>query len=43
MLGSNNANYPFIQRPNYQSILAPRFGNVDYGANIKYNMPTFTN
>jgi hypothetical protein len=43
MLGSNNANYPFIQRPNYQSILAPRFGNVDYGANIKYNMPSYEN
>lgn len=26
---------------NYQSILEPRFSNVDYGANIRYNMPSY--
>lgn len=25
--------------PNYQSMLEPRFSNVNYGANIKYNLP----
>lgn len=25
----------------YQAILNPRFSNVDYGANIKYNMPSY--
>ena len=24
----------------YQSMLNPRFSNVDYGANIRYNMPS---
>ena len=24
----------------YQSLMAPRFSNTDYGANIKYNMPS---
>jgi hypothetical protein len=27
----------------YQAILDPRFSNVDYGANIRYNMPTQKN
>jgi hypothetical protein len=27
----------------YQSILNPRFSNVDYGANIRYNMPSYEN
>jgi hypothetical protein len=27
----------------YQSILNPRFSNVQYGANIKYNMPSYEN
>lgn len=27
----------------YQSILNPRFSNVDYGANIRYNMPSNEN
>lgn len=26
--------------PNYQSNISPRFSNVDYGANIRYNMPS---
>ena len=25
----------------YQSILSPRFSNVDYGANIRYNLPSY--
>jgi hypothetical protein len=29
--------------PNYQSILAPRFSNVGYGANINYNLPAVQN
>jgi hypothetical protein len=28
---------------NYQSSLSPRFSNVDYGANIRYNMPSANN
>jgi hypothetical protein len=27
----------------YQAILNPRFSNVNYGANIKYNMPSYQN
>ena len=27
----------------YQAILNPRFSNVDYGANIRYNMPSYKN
>lgn len=27
----------------YQAILNPRFSNVQYGANIKYNMPSYEN
>lgn len=27
----------------YQAILNPRFSNVDYGANIRYNMPSYAN
>ena len=27
----------------YQAILNPRFSNVDYGANIRYNMPSYEN
>lgn len=28
---------------NYQAILNPRFSNVQYGANINYNMPSYEN
>jgi hypothetical protein len=28
---------------NYQAILSPRFSNVDYGAHIRYNMPSCNN
>lgn len=27
----------------YQSILNPRFANVDFGANLRYNMPSYEN
>ena len=27
----------------YQAQLSPRFSNVDYGANIRYNMPSYNN
>jgi len=31
----------FVEVPgNYQSMLSPRFSNVDYGAHIRYNMPS---
>ena len=36
-LGNNK----FVKYPSYQSMLSPRFSNVDYGANIKYNMPSY--
>jgi hypothetical protein len=29
--------------PNYQSVLTPRFSNVDYGAYIRYNLPNMDN
>lgn len=29
--------------PSYQSTLAPRFSNVDYGAYIRYNLPNINN
>lgn len=35
MMSSNK----FVTVPTYQSILSPRFSNVQYGANIRYNMP----
>lgn len=28
---------------NYQALLNPRFSNVDYGASIRYNMPSYQN
>lgn len=28
---------------NFQSSLSPRFSNVNYGANIRYNLPTYDN
>jgi len=28
---------------NYQAILNPRFSNVDYGASVRYNMPSYQN
>ena len=33
----------FIQRPSFQASLSPRFSNQNYGANIKYNMPSYEN
>ena len=34
----------FVSRPSLQSMLSPRMGgNVDYGANIRYNMPSYKN
>lgn len=34
-LGANK----FVSVPSYQSMLSPRFSNINYGANIKYNLP----
>jgi len=33
----------FVSTPSFQSNLSPRFGSVDYGANIRYNMPSYKN
>ncbi len=35
MMGSGK----FVSTPSFQGVLAPRFSNINYGANIKYNMP----
>jgi len=39
MLGNDK----FVSTPSFQANLSPRFSNVDYGANIKYNMPSYEN
>lgn len=39
MLGSEK----FVSRPSLQGTLSPRFSNVDYGAHIRYNMPSYKN
>lgn len=36
-------NSKFVQVPNYQAMVSPRFGNVSYGANIRYNPPSREN
>ena len=33
----------FIKRPQFQGLLSPRFGNVDMGANIRYNPADYAN
>jgi hypothetical protein len=33
----------FFQVPNFQAVLSPRMSNVQYGANIRYNMPSREN
>lgn len=33
----------FVSVPSYQAMLSPRFSNVQYGANIRYNMPDVKN
>lgn len=33
----------FVQVPSFQGVLSPRFSNVQYGANIRYNMPDRAN
>lgn len=35
MMGSGK----FVSTPGFQAVLSPRFSNVQYGANIRYNMP----
>lgn len=39
MLGNDK----FVQYPKFQGLLSPRFSNVAYGANIKYNTPSYGN
>ena len=36
MMGNNSK---FVSVPSFQGVLSPRFSNVNYGANIKYNLP----
>lgn len=38
-LNPNMGSGKFFSTPNFQGILAPRFSNAQYGANIRYNMP----
>jgi len=38
-MGSNK----FVSTPAYQAMLSPRFSNLNYGADIKYNMPDRSN
>jgi len=38
-----SGNLKFVQRPNFQSNLAPRFSTQNYGPNIKYSMPNYKN
>lgn len=33
----------FMQTPSFQSMLSPRFSNIDYGAHIKYDLPSRDN
>lgn len=33
----------FVKVSNMQSLLSPRFSNINYGANIKYNTPDYKN
>jgi len=39
MLGSQK----FVSRPSFQAPITPRFSNVNYGANIRYNIPSYKN
>ena len=39
----NNYKNMFVQYPNFQGKLSPRAAPVDYGANIRYNMPSYKN
>jgi hypothetical protein len=40
MLGNDK----FYSQPNFQGLLSPRMsGSVDYGANIRYNLPSYKN
>jgi hypothetical protein len=42
-LNPNMGSGQFFSAPQYQAIIAPRFSNLNYGANIKYNMPDRAN
>lgn len=39
MLGNDK----FVSRPSFQGRLSPRFTNTDLGANIRYNLPSYSN
>jgi hypothetical protein len=36
-------NKKFLSYPNFQTSPPPRFSNVQYGSNIRYNMPSYAN
>lgn len=40
---SMSGNNKFVSTPNFQGLLSPRFGNTQFGANIRYNMPSYDN
>jgi hypothetical protein len=41
---SNTNQSDFYSIPGtYQSMISPRFSNIDYGANIRYNLPSYRN
>lgn len=42
-LNPNLGNQQFVSVPKFQSILSPRFSNLDYGAYIRYNTPDYKN
>lgn len=39
MANPNMGSGKFVSTPAFQAVLSPRFSNVQYGANIRYNMP----
>jgi hypothetical protein len=38
----NNEEPDFFQVPNYQSVIAPRFSNVNYGPNLRNRFPNYS-
>lgn len=37
------SNENFVSYPSFQSNISPRFSSIDYGANIRYNLPSVEN
>jgi hypothetical protein len=38
-LPNHHSNTQFVSHPNFQPVMSPRFGNTQYGAEIRYNPP----